>query len=580
MTTNQLSSRPRDAIVDRELPPFPAEWTSLVAAIFAATEGDPDGLVAADTMFTRPKEGSDEAELIYITRKEFLQRAAAAARVLSFQLGDSPMVGVMLPPSLGCSVINVALLMLKKVPVNISYFNTTSEIINHCIDECKITQVITESVLLQRLNLQPKGELIVGSKIKEAVDWKVKSWVAWALWGPRWKQAIRFPGLNSTLDDTATVLFTSGSTGKPKGALHTHEGLLSNMRAMQEQFSFRKEKMLGTAPAFHALGFTGGILAPLVQGKDRDADGNERSICVVYHANSLEAKKICRLVKSEEITVILGIPSMIDRYLKYATKELFASVHHIIAGAEKLEEPLRVKIKELTGIEPEEAYGLTEFGPLVSGNVNAWFTVNGRKVWGNRPGSVGRLVPGTAMKIVDMNTGALMPCQKSDAEKKEFGWIYLWGQQKMQGYLNQPEATAQANKDGWYVTGDYGYVDEDGFLYISGRLVIKSAGEIIPPFTVRAAMLEVTGVDQSQLFVIGAKDAKRGERPAVLYTSLGTYTPATLVAALQGKLPALFIPKATDFARLEGKESLPVGASGKLDLLALKNLAAELFPEA
>ena len=564
---------PADAAVERALPPLPGNWTSLLAAIFASTKANPTALCAGDTAETRLKAGStEETEIAYLTRQEFLQRAAAVARVLSSKLDASTYVGIMLPPSLACALVNVAVLMLKKVPVNLNYLSTTA-IVDHCIGVCDIKHVVSEPLLLKRTKVTPtNATIIAASELKAAIDPAVLTWVQTALTAAPADLPTYFPGLLSTLEDTSTILFTSGSTGMPKGVELTNFSMLSDIRAMQVQFSMGNEKMLGVGPAFHTMGFTGCIMAPLVLGNDVDAEGNERSIVVLFHANALEAKKICGLVQSEAITFFIGIPSMVSMYISRATAGQFASVRHLVLGAEKVEDPLRNQVKAITGLDVEEVYGATEFGPLASTNVNISVEINGKKIWGNRPGSVGLMAPGSAVKILDMTTNAPLP-----RGEQNMGWIYLAGPQIMRRYLNEPEKTAEVLREGWYMSGDYGYVDEDGFLYILGRLIIKSAGEIIPPFTVRGKILEITGVSDTKVFVIGAKDSRRGERPAVLYTDLGGKTPAEVTAALQDKLPALWIPKASDYALIEG-ESLPVGTTGKLDLLVLKKLAAEKFP--
>ena len=570
MTDTVANARPADANPERSLPPMRAEWTSVTAAIFDATRRDPNGRCAADSSETRIKEGTeDQKELIYLTRQEVLARAAAIAHVLAPRLDpEAQCVAVLLPPSLNCTAVNVALLMLKKIPVNLN-FATKSDIVNHCIGVCGAKDAIGIPVLLKRTKVEPKANVIDAGELKAAVTDEVRAWAAAALAATPEEQAKHFPGLTAALDDVAAIIFTSGSTNLPKGVEHTHRSLLSNVRGVQAMFAFGIEKLLAAGPAFHVMGFTGCIVAPLALGKDTNAEGEERSITVVYHANPLDAKTICALIQSEQITLFLSIPSMMRMYVARATKEQFASLKHVILGAEKLEEPLRVELKERFGIDAEEAFGCTELGPLASANVNAWVEIGGKKIWGNRPGSVGLMMPDTCVKILDMNTNQELP-----RGEKHFGWIMLWGPQRMLQYSNNPAKTAEALKDGWYFPGDYGYVDEDGFLWFLGRLVIKSAGEMIPPLAVRGKILEICGVDESQLYVVGAKDTKRGERPAVLYVSLGGKTPAEITAALQDKIPALWIPKANDYAQVD---ALPVGPTGKLDLVALNNLAAEKF---
>ena len=140
----------------------------------------------------------------------------------------------------------------------------------------------------------------------------------------------------------------------------------------------------------------------------------------------------------------------------------------------------------------------------------------GRRIHGNRLGTVGQPLPGTAIKTVDPETGADLPAGSE-------GMIAVKGPQVMVGYLNQPEATAKVLKDGWYLTGDLGYVDADGFLKITDRLsrFSKIAGEMVPHLGVESAIMEATGVDEHHVAVTGIPDPKHGERLCVLYHRSG-----------------------------------------------------------
>ena len=143
------------------------------------------------------------------------------------------------------------------------------------------------------------------------------------------------------------------------------------------------------------------------------------------------------------------------------------------------------------------------------------------------------------------------------------------GPQVMVGYLNRPEATAKVLKDGWYSTGDLGYVDPDGFLKITDRLsrFSKIAGEMVPHLSVESAIMEVTGVDEHHVAVTGVPDPKHGERLCVLYTDLGM-SPAEVHQRLTaGPLPKLWIPSVRDFIHVE---EIPITATGKIDLQALR----------
>ena len=152
--------------------------------------------------------------------------------------------------------------------------------------------------------------------------------------------------------------------------------------------------------------------------------------------------------------------------------------------------------------------------------------------------------------------------------------IAVKGPQVMVGYLNRPEATAQVLKEGWYSTGDLGYVDPDGFLKITDRIsrFSKIAGEMVPHLAIESAILEATGVDENHVAVTGVPDPKHGERLCVLYTDLGI-SPAEVQQRLTaGPLPKVWIPSPRDFIHVE---EIPITSTGKVDLRRLKEIALE-----
>ncbi len=241
---------------------------------------------------------------------------------------------------------------------------------------------------------------------------------------------------------------------------------------------------------------------------------------------------------------------------------------HLILGAEKLKPELAADIKRVLNIEPMEGYGCTELSPVVAVNVPREVELkDGRRVHGNRLGTVGRPVPGTAIKTVDPATGADLPVGS-------LGVIAVKGPQVMVGYLNRPDLTAGAINDGWYLTGDLGYLDADGFLKITDRIsrFSKVAGEMIPHVGVESAIMEATGVDEHHVAVTGVPDPKHGERLCVIYTDLGM-APAKLHHRLaSGTIPKVWIPSVRDFIHVE---ELPITATGKVDLRRLKEIALD-----
>ncbi len=266
------------------------------------------------------------------------------------------------------------------------------------------------------------------------------------------------------------------------------------------------------------------------------------------------------------MTLLTGTPSFSRIYLKAGEPGQFQSITHWIVGAEKLKPELARDIRATLGIEPLEGYGCTELSPVVAVNVPRDVELpGGRTIAGNRLGTVGLPLPGTAIKTVHPETGDDLP---AGAE----GMIAVKGPQVMVGYLNRPDATAQVVKDGWYLTGDIGYLDPDGFLKITDRVsrFSKIAGEMVPHVAIESAILEATGVDEHHVGVTGIPDAKQGERLCVLYTDLGMSPSDVQKRLMAGAMPRVWIPSPRDFIQVD---EIPITSTGKVDLRRLKEIA-------
>ena len=256
-------------------------------------------------------------------------------------------------------------------------------------------------------------------------------------------------------------------------------------------------------------------------------------------------------------------------YLKTCDPKQFRTITHLLLGAEKLKPELARDIQTALHIDPVEGYGCTELSPVVSVNVpNDVMLPDGLFDQRESPGDGG---PALAWHRPEDGRSRHGSRSSRGAE----GMIAVKGPQVMVGYLNRPEATAQVMKDGWYLTGDLGYVDPDGFLKITDRLsrFSKIGGEMVPHLGVESAIMEVTGVDEQNVAVTGMPDPKHGERLCVLYTELGI-SPVELHKRLTaGAIPKVWIPSQRDFFQVT---EIPITSTGKVDLRRLKQTAQEL----
>ena len=449
------------------------------------------------------------------------------------------------------------LVLQGKIPVNLNY-TAGPGIIDSSIKQCGIRHVITSPRVLERFQIAPDANLLMLEEVASQVRWSDK------LAGLTRSRLLRLgilerliPGLaGPDLDSIATVIFTSGSTGDPKGVVLSHRNILSNVLQIEAHVHLEpNEVLLGILPFFHSFGNCVTIWTALALGKK-----------VVYHHNPLDARTIGKLCQQHKVTLIAGTPSFTRFYIKSCPAEQFKTLTHLILGAEKLKPELYRDINNWLGIEPMEGYGTTELSPVVAVNVpREMHLADGRTVHGNRPGTVGLPVPGTILKTVDPDSG-------EDLSFGAEGLVAVRGPQVMVGYLNQPEATARVIKDGWYLTGDLGYVDEDGFLKITDRLsrFSKIAGEMVPHVGVESAIMQITEVDEHHVAVTAVPDPKHGERLCVVYTELGMSADEIHKALTASRIPRLWIPSVRDFIQVP---EIPITGTGKVDLRRLRELA-------
>jgi acyl-[acyl-carrier-protein]-phospholipid O-acyltransferase / long-chain-fatty-acid--[acyl-carrier-protein] ligase len=536
------------AVPDVALPQLPTAWTSLSRAFFDSARSRWSKVAMVDSTGTSLTYGSA------------LVRALALGRALGRELGPETYVGLMVPPSVPAAIANIALTLIGKIPINLNY-SASQAVIDAAVDQTGIKHVITSKKVIEKIHLKPKGTLVYLEDMPAKVGKLDKLWAAAvAKVVPTALLGSFLPGLrNENLGATATVMFTSGSTGDPKGVVLSQGNVLSNVHQMRHQLELDPidAVALGVLPFFHSFGFTVGIWTILLLGKK-----------AVYHSNPLESKIIGDLCEKQKVTMIVASPTFARHYIQ-RKPEQYASLFHLLLGAEKLQPRTADEIRDKLHIEPLEGYGTTEMSPVAS--VNVPFDVilpDGRKVHGNRLGTVGRPLPGTAIKTIDPETGVDLP-------RGTEGMILVKGPQIMQGYLNKPDATAKVLKDGWYNSGDLGYLDPDGFLKITGRLsrFSKIAGEMVPHLGVESAIMEAAGVDDQALAVTAVPDDKRQERLIVVHAKL-PIEPAEICKKLNAAgLPKLWIPGTEDFIQVEAVPRL--GPGGKLDLRKLKEIALQ-----
>ena len=297
--------------------------------------------------------------------------------------------------------------------------------------------------------------------------------------------------IDRTLEDTAVIIYTSGTTGKPKGAMLSNKNILSNVDSGRRTVNFKaKDRGIVFLPMFHSFTFTIGVMLPLYVGA---------SIVVIPSIQPFA--NIFKQTLIKRVTLFFGIP---DVYNALAKAKLpwyfmwFNNIRAFVSGAAPLQsktlDAMAKKFKRATLL---EGYGLSEASPAVCMN-----TFKKQKA-----GSVGTVFFNYEMKVVNQ--------EMEELPYGGVGDIIVRGDNVMQGYFRRPEATAETIVNDWLLTGDVGYMDDEGFLFIVDRKkdLIISKGINIYPREIEECIDAFEGVGASA--VIGIEDEKSGEAPIV-----------------------------------------------------------------
>ena len=307
----------------------------------------------------------------------------------------------------------------------------------------------------------------------------------------------------------------------------THHNINSDVNVLVKVvgWDYVKDALAGNLPMFHSFGMTTLFWIPMMTGTR-----------VVYLTNPLDAAGTMQTIHEHQLTILLAIPSLLQSYMRKGTAEQFESLRMVIVGSEKLRSDIAAKFKEMTGLEAMEGYGCTETAPIISINVPKDISDLGKEI--GKPNSAGVAMPGISIKIIDPDSG-------EEVKLGETGMMLCKGPNIMKGYLKEPKKTAEVLKDGWYSTGDIAKLDEEGYIYITGRLsrFSKIGGEMVPHEMVEAGINEIIKAEGRSIAVIGAPDDKKGEKLIVFHSEISK-TPKEITENMRKNqvIPNLWIP--------------------------------------
>ena len=477
-------------------------------------------------------------------------------------------IGLIVPTSAGGSIANMATLTLGKTIVNLNYSAGTQSL-KHAIELAEIKQIITSTQFMTKL--KAKGfdleealegvELLYLEEIKKTISkGEQLGMFLQAKFVPSWILSRLYVKKVATTQ-TAAILFSSGSEGVPKGIELSHQNILGNIKQFINVINpTKKDVMLGTLPIFHSFGITVTTFAPLIE-----------SIPVVCHPDPTDGLGIAKMSHKYNATFLFATATFFRLYArnKKIHPKMFENLRMVIAGAEKLPKEITKLFKERFGKEIWEGYGATETAPAASCNVHDAIVPKTYHVQvGVKAGTIGLPLPGTAIKIVD-------PESFEELKRGEDGMILIGGVQVMKGYLKNESKTQEVIKelDGirWYVTGDKGHVDEDGFLTIVDRYsrFAKIGGEMISLGLVEAEIGKLMG-EEDNFAITAIPDEKKGEKIVLLLE--GEKEIDTLKEEMKALgMNPLFVP--TNYFKVD---EVPKLGTGKADFKGAKRLALEL----
>ncbi len=478
-------------------------------------------------------------------------------------------IAIMLPTSSIGAVVNIAISSMGKRIINLNY-TSSIESLKSAIELADIDSIVTSRLFISKLkqrnfNIEPIFEglhVIYLEDIKKDISplKKLKSYLT--------VRFIPIPVLlklyveDVTSKDTAIVMFSSGSEGTPKGIELTHENILGNIEQISPLLDIREDDvMLGTLPIFHSFGLTVTTLFPLING-----------ILVVCHSDPTDGYTIAKLSFKYKATIMFGTPTFFRLYAKNRKIHplMFESLRLVVAGAERLSketiELFRMRfLKDIL-----QGYGTTETSPVATCNLPDRIDLDSFHIQRrNKPNSVGRPIIGTEFIVVE-------PESMRELDIGEEGMLLISGIQVMKGYLKDKKRSDEVIRNiggkRYYMTGDKGYIDSDGFIYIVDRYsrFAKIGGEMVSLGAVEEQISKLIDGSVAQIAVTAISDSKKGEKIVALLE--GDIKVETLKSAVkEAKIHPLYIP-----SEYFAVHEIPKLGTGKSDFRGIKRLAEEL----
>ncbi|MGE4383318.1 MAG: acyl-[ACP]--phospholipid O-acyltransferase [Arcobacter sp.] len=524
-----------------------------------------------ETIFDKLKEVSSEIVFADSTGLELSGNKFLTASILFKDLLKKEIkgqnIGLLVPSTASGAFINYTVLMMGKTAINLNY---TSEInsLKSSIELAEIKIIIASKKFVEKLeskgiNIKEILELVEVIYLEELKTKISKNKGLFTYLSVKFLPNCILKLLHLTKtnkDDTVMILFSSGSEGKPKGVELSGDNILGNAQQIANIINVSNEDtIVGSLPLFHAFGIVVTTYLPLIEG-----------IKCVAHPDPTDGLGIAKLVSSYKATIMCGTSTFFRLYAKNQKIHplMFESLRLVVAGAEKLREDVKFEFKKRFGKDILEGFGATETSPVASCNLPDVLASDFTVQVGQKTGTVGMAIPGTTIKIVNPET-------YKELEPNEEGMILISGIQVMKGYLKNEEKTKQVLKTirgkTYYITGDKGKIDEDGFITIVDRYsrFAKLGGEMISLGAVEekiSRLLELKDDSSVDFIVTSVEDEKKGEKIVLLISNVDE----EYVLKLKEKILNNFENKLMIPSNIKIIDEIPKLGSGKKDFNAAK----------
>jgi len=479
-----------------------------------------------------------------LSYNKLITRSVVLGEQLSKHAAGDVNVGVLLPSTIATVATFWGLQIFGKIPAMLNYTAGEQGLKTAC-KTAKLNRVITSRRFIKQAQLDE----IVGS-LSDLVELIYLEDIAENIsFFDKLKGAIksRFDNRLIALAErdakqSAVILFTSGSEGTPKGVVLSHYNLNANVQQLSSRIDFNGQDIaLNALPLFHSFGLTAGMILPVTTG-----------VRVFFYPSPLHYRVVPEIAYETNATILFGTNTFLSGYARFADNYDFYSLRYVFAGAEKLQDEVRRIWQDKFGVRIFEGYGATETSPVISGNTPL----------ANRPGTVGRLMPGMDYRL------------QSIAGLSEGKRLHIRGPNVMQGYLlhdNPGVLVPPCSEvgDGWYDTGDIVKIDADGFITICGRAkrFAKVAGEMVSLTSVEVLANKIW--PDALHAAVAIPDERKGEQVILLTTTEGANRSCLVSQAKNDGVAEISVPRKVVHIR-----DMPVLGTGKIDYVSASKLVA------